>query len=417
MNWHYLELEEALGRLLESVDPVSAALPTEIVALEEALGRTVAADIPAATHHPPFDRSPLDGYALRHTDIEAASREAPVVLRVVGRVYAGDPPLNRILAPGEAVRIMTGAAIPAGADCVLRQEDTDEGDERVAVYRALRHHENYCFQGEDVRRGDILIRKGETLDFPQLGVLAGQGYARVAVRKKPLVGILSTGNELVSVGTPLPLGKIYNSNGAMLSVRTRMLGGVPVQPGQVEDDPARLAGEVGALLERCPLVITTGGVSVGERDYLPAVARQMGGTLLFHGVAVKPGAPAMAFQAGGGLALCLSGNPYAAAATFELLARPVIRKLSGAVDPYPAYQQGALVDPFPKPSPARRFVRARAESGKVYLPREHESGKLASLMRCNCLIDVPAGSPALQAGVTVRFIPLWEEDSLWKTTR
>jgi len=377
-----------------------AAPPSEIEQLpvSEALGRVLWEPAKARIDQPPFNRSPLDGYALRHSDVQAASRAHPAVLSVCRAIYAGDPP-GPPLSPGTAARIMTGAPIPEGATCVIRQEATAEQDGVVQVFTSLSEHENFCFQGEDVKRGTMLIPAGQRLGAAHIGVLAGQGYNSVRVYRRPRVYILSTGSELAVPGSSLSPGKIYESNRAALSARSTELGAQVLPGASVVDDPERIAASLSGILPACDLLVTTGGVSVGERDYLPEVASRIGSSVLFKGVAAKPGGPVMALTLSGKLLLCLSGNPFAAWTTFELLAVPVIRRLAGEREVIPRRVRGVLDSPFPKASSGRRFVRARIEGGTVFVAAGgHGSGMLSGLVGCNCLLDIPAGSGALAAG-------------------
>ena len=400
-----ISLEEAVSRLLTNINPL---LSTEAVPLDEALGRVAASDICAPFDQPPFARSPLDGYALRAEDTVGACTEAPAVLTVVGETFAGMPP-HLPIRPGQAVRIMTGAPIPAGADCVVRQEDTNCTGDTVRVYADLDPFQNYCFQGEDIREGTCVIRRGTVLDFATIGVLALLGQARISVVPRPRIGVLATGDELTEVGLPLAPGKIYNSNQHLLCARLRELGALPIALSQCPDSPEVIARHIDETLKDCDLVITTGGVSVGERDFLPEVCRILGGKLLFHGVSMKPGSPAMAFLHRGKPVLCLSGNPFAVAATFELLARPMLAALCSCPSTLPR-TTGVLQDAFSKVSKRRRFLRARMIGGKVYLPRGnaevHSSGALCSMLNCNCMVDIPAGTPQLVPGQMVEVVLL-----------
>lgn len=384
-----ISLEEAQARLLRAQ---THRLPDEPVALADVLNRVLAADIRADVDQPPFDRSPLDGYALRSADLT----RIPAVLPVTQRIYAGDAP-REPLRPGTAARVMTGAPLPDGADCVLRQEDTDGGERAVTAFARLKPHQNYVFAGEDVRRGQLLAARGARLTPAHVGVLAAQGLTSVRTYRRPRVALLSTGSELIEAGLPLTPGKIHDSNAPMLSARLSQLGAIPslcrAEPDRIES----LAAALDAAWREADMVITTGGVSVGERDYMPRMADRLGAAPLFHGVAVRPGSPAMALARDGKLLIALSGNPFAAAATFELLARPAIEALSGS-DWRPRRAFARLDGEFAKPSPARRFLRATLNGETASIGASHASGSLLSLIGTNCLIDVPAGSPPLNAG-------------------
>ena len=392
-----ISLEEAVVQMTGPLSP----LGTEILPLERTLSRTLAADVAAPLDQPPFDRSPLDGYALRSADLAGADRDHPAVLEVVDTVYAGDE--ARIpVGPGQAVRLMTGAMLPPGCDCVVPQEDTDRGDP-VSVFVSLKPFQNYVYQGEDYRKGTLLLEKGTRLDAAALGVLAGAGITEVEVYRRPRVGLLTTGDEVVSPGTPLPAGKIYGSNQMLLAARLAELG-FETETAHRGDDPAAVAEAMRELLETCDVLLTTGGVSVGDKDIFHQALPLLGAERIFWRVNLKPGTPAMYSVYEGKPILSLSGNPFAAFTTFELLARPLLAALSG--EEGPRWGEGVLDTPFPKASPRRRFIRGRYENGHITLPEGHSSGMLASLVGCNCLAELPAGSPPAEAGTRVRILLL-----------
>lgn len=392
-----ISLEDAVARMTTPLSP----LGTEMLSLEQALGRTLAADVTAPLDQPPFDRSPLDGYAIRSADLVGTDKEHPAVLEVVDTVYAGDEariPVN----PGQAVRIMTGAMLPPGCDCVVPQEDTDRGSP-VRIFTALKAFQNYVYQGEDYRKGSLLLKKGTRLDAAALGVLASAGLTEAEVCRRPKVGLLTTGDEVVSPGTPLPAGKIYGSNQMLLAARLAELG-FETETAHQGDDPAAVAEAMKQLLNSCDVLITTGGVSVGDKDIFHQALPLLGAERVFWRVDLKPGTPAMYSVWQGKPILSLSGNPFAAAATFELLARPLLAALAG--EDGPQWGEGVLDTPFSKASPKRRFIRGRYEDGHITLPEGHSSGMLSSLVGCNCLAELPAGSPPVEAGTRVRILLL-----------
>lgn len=392
-----ISLEEAEALLTAELSP----LGQEVLPAGDALGRTLAADITAPIDQPPFDRSPLDGYALRSADIAGADRDHPAVLAVVDTLYAGDQARVPV-GPGQAVRIMTGAMLPPGCDCVVAQEHTDRGNP-VAVYAALPPYQNYVYQGEDYKAGTILLNKGTRLDAAALGVLASAGLTEVPVCRRPRVAVLTTGDEVVAPGaTPLPPGKIYGSNLALLLARLAELGIPEPVAEQVGDDPQAVAQAMERLLKGCDLLITTGGVSVGDKDIFHQALPLLGAERVFWRVDLKPGTPAMFSRYQGKPILSLSGNPFAAFTTFELLARPLLSALAGESHLLPRKRRGVLATPFSKPSPRRRFLRGRYEDGEVTLPEGHSSGQLASLVGCNCLVELPAGTPQAEAGQQVQ---------------
>ena len=397
-----LELEHAVEVLLSYVKTPQ----TERVPLMEAAGRTAAEDVYAAISNPTFDRSPLDGYTFAAACVAGATAERPVRLRVVGEECAGESYAGTVGA-GETVRIMTGGAIPAGCDCVIRQEDVREDGDAILVPFPLRAHENYCDAGEDVRAGTHIIRKGQTLRAADLAVLASQGHTEAAVYRRPRVAVASTGDELLPPGEALRPGKIYNSNLFLIAARLKELGLDPVVLGILPDDVEEAAREIAAHAEGIDLFLTTGGVSVGKKDIMHGVVPVMGAERIFWRVNMKPGAPAIAYTRGDMLGIALSGNPFAAYATFELLARPVLARMQGCDEVQLRRTRAKLADAFPKECLGRRFLRARmGDDGLVYLPDQHESGTLYSAAGCDAFVDVPEGTPPLAVGTTVDVVLL-----------
>ena len=397
-----LELEHAVEVLLSYVKTPQ----TERVPLMEAAGRTAAEDVYAAISNPPFDRSPLDGYTFAAACVAGATAERPVRLRVVGEECAGEFYAGTVGA-GETVRIMTGGAIPAGCDCVIRQEDVREDGDVILVPFPLRAHENYCDAGEDVRAGTQIIRRGQTLRAADLAVLASQGHTEAAVYRRPRVAVASTGDELLPPGEALRPGKIYNSNLFLIAARLKELGLDPVVHGILPDDVDAAAREIAAHADGIDLFLTTGGVSVGKKDIMHGVVPAMGAERICWRVNMKPGAPAIAYTRGEMLGIALSGNPFAAYATFELLARPVLARMQGRTEVQLRRIRAKLADAFPKECLGRRFLRARmGDDGLVYLPDQHESGTLYSAAGCDAFVDVPEGTPPLAVGTTVDVVLL-----------
>lgn len=394
-----IEVEEARSRMMDAVCPWQK---TEQVELLQASGRILAEDVFAVIPQPPFDRSPLDGYALHGEDTKGADRTSPVVLPVVQEILAGTArtePLPR----GTAARIMTGAPLPEGANAVIRQEDTNEGDVAAAFYAEVQPGQNVCFCGEDQMAGDCLIKKGTRLAFSHIGILAAQGKGTVTVYSKVKVAVMATGDELVSCGKHLGSGQIYDSNAAMLAVRLKELGAEPVIYPAGNDDVTQLSDCLEKLLSEYALVVTTGGVSVGKKDCVPEAAVQTGADILFHGVLAKPGSPVMGAVRGHCAWIALSGNPFACVVMFELLMVPVLAKIAGETGWKPKQEKAILVNAFLKPSNVRRFIRADINGGEVTIPENgHFSGGIGNLAACNCFVDIPAGNCGLNAGDEVK---------------
>ncbi|MDR0721549.1 MAG: molybdopterin molybdotransferase MoeA [Treponema sp.] len=398
-----IPVDSAIAILLERIPEPKGSM---LLPLLEALHRIAGENRDARIALPPFDNSPLDGFALRHADSAGAGRDKPIFLRVVETIYAGDLP-QKSLAPGECARVMTGAVLPEGATCVIPLEDTDNQPDTVGIFHALAAHQNYRFHGEVMRQGQPILRKGERITGAHVGLLAAQGFTEIPVFARPRVGILSTGSELMSGPEPLIPGKIYDSNRYLLAARVLALGAEPVWTSTIADDPALIAHAVEELLETCDCIISTGGVSVGAHDYMPQVGSYLAAEPLFRRVQMKPGGWVTALYKDTKIILCLSGNPFAAAMSFDLLAGPMLRRLAGAAPVLLQHIPGVLQEPFPKANPQGRFLYARREGKEVFLPQAgHVSGSLASLIGCNCIVQIPPGKGPLNPGDKVDLIPL-----------
>ena len=398
-----IELEQAVEILLAHASPVTE---TEDVPLLDAVGRVAAEDIKAGFDNPPFDRSPLDGYTFAAASTRMATAESPVTLRVVAEECAGDFFAGTVGA-GECVRIMTGGAIPKGCDCVVRQEDVREDGDAIRVPFTSKPYENYCYAGEDIKKGTVILRQGQIIRAAQIAVLASEGHATVRVHRRVRVAVASTGDELLQPGEPLRPGKIYNSNLYLLAGRLKELGAEVTVVGSVPDDVERAAEVIASYADKVDVFLTSGGVSVGKKDIMHGVVPALGAERLFWRVCMKPGAPAIAYTCGRLLGIALSGNPFAAFATFELMAKPALLRIAGQTDVLPARRRAVLADAFPKECLGRRFLRARMEAdGRVSLPDQHESGSLFSAAGCDAFVDVPAGTKPLAAGTEVEVVIL-----------
>lgn len=396
-----IELEFALQVIEESVNQINN---TELIKIEECRERIIGEDIYAPINQPPFNRSPLDGYALRAEDTVGACKSNPIKLKVVDEVFAGGN-ISTSVKNNEAIRIMTGAEIPEGADCVIRQENTNYSMEEVEIYSELKKYENYCFSGEDVKKGSKLISKGEKLTYIHIGLLATMGITQVLVKRKPRIGIISTGDEIVSSGKPLSKGKIYDSNRITISMRLIDFGCEIVSSKIIEDEVCQVSKEINNLIDKVDVIITTGGVSVGKKDIMHEVINKINADRLFWRVRMKPGTPAIYSIYKKTPILSLSGNPFAAIATFEIMGKELIYKLSGDEDLKQIRIKSVMKDNFLKESKGRRIVRGIYKNNKVYLPQGgHSSGMMASMLGCNCLIDIKPGTKQLLKGDEVDII-------------
>lgn len=384
-----ISVEQAMEQILQYTPVINE---TEEVELNKAGGRILAQDMVAEFNNPPFDRSPVDGYACKAEDLVGACSEHPVKLKVMEEIDAGQYS-ERVVEHGQAVRIMTGAAIPKGCDCCIFQEDTDYGEETVEIYREVKQWANYCFAGEDFKKGTPLLKKGTHIGYVEAAVLAGMGAAKVPVYRQPKIVLLTTGDEVVQPGNPLPAGKIYNSNMTMLSARIQELGMEPFYIEAVKDDPQVMAEKLKKVAEQADMIITTGGVSVGKKDIMHKSIRLISAERIFWRVKMKPGMPTLfsVYENAAGRkvpVISLSGNPFGVAVTVELLIRPALEKMMQ--NPAIGLKEvaGVMADDFVKGIKGRRFIRAYWEDGKFHLPNGlHSNGVLSSMAGCNCLID------------------------------
>lgn len=396
-----IELEFALQIIKESLKQISI---TEKIKIEDARDRIIEEDIYSPINQPPFNRSPLDGYALKSDDTIGASKSNPIKLKVVGEVFAGGN-ISTSIKENEAIRIMTGAEIPEGADCVIRQEDTNYGMNEVEIYSELSKYENYCFLGEDVRKGNKLISKGEKLTYIHIGLLALMGITEILVKRKPRIGIVSTGDELINAGKPLSKGKIYDSNSVTISMRLLDFGCEIVTSKTMGDNVNKVSEEIDNMMDTVDVIITTGGVSVGKKDIMHEVIKELNANRLFWRVNMKPGTPVIYSIHKNKPILSLSGNPFAAIATFELMGRELIYRLTGDVDLKQVRIKSFMENDFLKESKGRRIVRGIYKNNKVYLPQGgHSSGMMGSMLGCNCLIDIKHGTNKLLKGDEVEII-------------
>lgn len=394
-----ITLEEARDLVLQ----YTPVLEEEQAPLHEAVGRCLTRDVRSGLPQPPFDRSPLDGYAVVAADIASATPEAPVSLRVVDKLWAGMP-ARLCIEQGQAVRLMTGCMIPPGADAVIRQEDTDLGGETVRVFHPVDAGKNVCYQGEEYGPDALLLKKGSRIDAAGAAVAAGAGFTHLPVRRRARAVILTTGDEVCQPGTTLPPGKIYDSNTTYLMARLHQLGVETIAALTLADDLKVLADDLRRCAAEADLLLTTGGVSVGEKDLLEQAAKAAGAEVIFHGITIKPGMPTLFAALGDARLLGLSGNPFSAAVPFELLLRPMLAKMTEDPTLELRADTATAAQEFGKSSPTRRFLRAFCEQGRVFPPAAQSNGQMRSMIGCNCLIDVPAGSGMIRPGDPVNIL-------------
>ncbi|HII4439660.1 molybdopterin molybdotransferase MoeA [Clostridium perfringens] len=403
----FIALEEAL----EILNKNTKALKSEVVSIKDSLKRVLYGDVKSKINNPPFNKSVFDGYAFKSEDSKGTSKENPIELKIVDEIFAGD--FSEIeIKSGEAIRIMTGAPIPVGADCVLKQEETERHGDLVKIFKEMKANENISFMGEDIKIGETLIKKGKRLDYADLGIMASSGISEVTVYKKPRVSIISTGDEVCDINSTLKLGKIYDSNLYSLSARMEELGYHVLSMEHVGDNIIKIGEAIEKAFEKSDIVFTTGGASVGEKDLMQKVAESIGFEKLFWKIKIKPGSAVVCSKKEEKILISLSGNPNAALTTFELLGKPVLKKLEGKEENINIKREkGVLMDSFNKKSPQRRFLRGNViydEKGAMVYITQIKSGNgiLSSLLNANCLIEIEKGNEGLNRGEVVNIIKL-----------
>jgi molybdopterin molybdotransferase len=399
-----ISVAEASERILARI----GALSQETVATENAAGRVLAERIVAPIDSPPWDNSSMDGYAIRSADLVSAG----IRLDVVEEVAAGAFP-SRAIRAGEAMRVMTGAPVPAGADSVIRREDTDDGREAVTIELTRDAGKNIRRRGEDFHAGDLLFDRGESLSIAHIGALASAGIKSVAVNRRPRVAIISSGDELVELrdyDVALAGRKIVSSNSVTLAALVRDSGGEPVDLGIARDDPASLREKL-ELARDADLIVTSAGISVGDHDHVRDVFAALGGKLDFWKVRMRPGAPLAFGMLGSVPWIGLSGNPVSAMVTFELFVRPAIRRMLGHRALFRQTIPVTIGQPITLAAPLMHFLRAtvnRTSSGTYVasLAGSQSSAVLTAMARANALLILPGDRLEIAAGEVHRALPL-----------
>lgn len=384
-----MTLEEALDRILSTIEP----LPEDVVPVAEAVGRVPTQDLVASTDLPPFDNSGVDGYAVRSSDLTRASETSPVTLECIGAVKAGEAP-SEIVGPGTCMRILTGALLPAGADAVVMQEDTRiPGNGGVEVLSAVGPWEGVRMAGDDVRRGAVLAEAGEALRPAHIGLLAGSGFAKVSVHRRPRVTLLSTGSELIPLGGVLKPGQIYDSNSVLMRALANQDHLPIVHTGHIPDTLEQTMAELHMASRQADVVVTTGGVSVGDADYVKPAMAALGGSLDLWRIAIKPGKPFAFGRLGAAYWFGLPGNPVSAFVTWWLLVRPALSRLMGMRSTRGRQVLARLAESIANRGDRRHFVRVRFDAdGLVRLAGVQASHVQSSLAAADGLLDMPPGA-------------------------
>lgn len=403
MSRPYPELVE-IEQAVEIISRKVSTAGTEQIPLYEADGRILAEGITAKENIPPFDRSPYDGYAFRAQDVASAGAAAPVTLQIIEEVPAGHVSTKRVEA-GEAVKILTGAPIPEGADVVEKFESTIFDEHTVQICSPLKPGSNICRAGEDVRVGEMLVKAGSRITSAAFGLLAGLGYARIKVYRQLKASIISTGSELVPVEAALTPGKIRNSSSYMLCSTLKKWGVAADIYGIVEDRTESIIRAIEECAGAYDVIVTTGGVSVGDYDLVEEALVRMGAKILLWKVKMKPGMAFLAAIYQGKLILGLSGNPSAAAASLYLIGKPVLGKMSGLAEYGLKKCRVSLLQNVPKKSPGRRLIPGvlRIIDTRACLDAKWEQGNgmLSQWNGCSLIGEIPPGTPPLEKGTVI----------------
>ncbi|MFT3771237.1 MAG: molybdopterin molybdotransferase MoeA [Minicystis sp.] len=394
-----LPFSEALARLLSSVQP----LGPERVSLDEACGRVLAEDIAAPTPLPPFDYSSMDGYALAAGDLAG---EGPWDLPVVGESAAGGETPD--LAPGTACRIFTGARLPAGADAVVMQERVERSGDRITLRARVRAGDHLRRRGEDLAEGAVALARGMRINPGRVALAAAIERPELLVARRPIVTILCSGDELRSPGRPGKPGSVPESNGYFVAAAARAAGAIARVAPFVPDEPEHARRAVHDALRASDVVVTIGGVSVGDRDVMKAALEAAGVTIDFWKVKIKPGKPLAVGRAGAAQVIGLPGNPASASLTFLLFGMPLLRALQGDATPLPLRLRAALRKKIEREPGREEFLRAKIEVERgelaVCIMPNQASGAVTSFAEADALVVIPADKARVEEGDPVEVI-------------
>ena len=384
-----ISVDEALKTILNSIP---AKQDTETIGFSDSSGRILAKDIISELNVPQIDNSAMDGYALISRDIQGATPEKPVILKIAGEVQAGGNNVSPPLTSGNAIRIMTGAHIPQGADAVIPFEDTEESGEQVKIFKSVNKSENIRFAGEDITAGGRILIKGTYIESSHIGLIASINRTEVSVFRKPEVSIISTGDEIIEPGSAEIYGKTVNSNSYVLINEVKQTGGNPSYFGITKDR----FDEIKITIEKAltgDIVICTGGVSMGRYDFIPDVLKSLGAEIIVHRIAIKPGKPILFSKVQNKLFFGLPGNPVSVMVSFIEFVRPAILKMSGAIQYKKPVVKAVLKETIHKQAGRRHFIRGifSIADGVFHVSTtgKQRSDIMNSMAAANCLIIIP----------------------------
>ncbi|RUL52230.1 molybdopterin molybdotransferase MoeA [Lysinibacillus antri] len=406
-----IKVKDAVNQVMEHVKR------TPIIEIDylQSYGYSLAEPIVAKHDVPSFHRSPYDGFAIRSQDSIGASGDNRIPFQVIDHIGAGHVSTKQ-LQPYEAIRIMTGAPIPEGADAIVMLEQTVEQGNSFSIRKPFAPYENVSLKGEDAKEGELLIQEGSFIHPGTIALLATFGYTKVKVHQKPSVGIICTGTELVSPHEELAPGKIRNSNGPMVETQLTRMGITGTSYGFFTDELDNCLALVKKALAENDCVITTGGVSVGDFDYLPEIYQRLGAKVLFNKIAMRPGSVTTVATLDGKLLFGLSGNPSACYTGFELFVRPAIQRMMGNKRPFLPHFKARLIEDILKPNPFTRFIRSvfHFDGMNAYATPAgfNKSNAVTSIAKGNAFIVLPGGTRNFQQGDVVDILLLGVEEGV-----
>jgi len=397
----FISLEEALEILNDNINTMGI----EEVTLLKGLNRILAKDIYSGINNPPFNKSAMDGYAIISEDAFIDN-----ILKIIDKVYAGGFS-KKLLTKNTAIKIMTGAPIPQGANAVIKQEDVILDANNIIIRKEVSENENICLIGEDISKGDLLVKASRKLNYSDIGIIASSGVRKVSVYKKPKITFFSTGDEVIDIDKELEYGKIYNSNKFSIISRLLELGYQVNDSQHIKDDYIEIGRNIKEASKEVDLIITTGGVSVGEKDLLKEAIKSIDGEILFWKVTIKPGSAVLCSKINNCIVISLSGNPTAALTTFELLVNTSLKKLSGENNLKVIRENAILGEGIIQKGFKHRFLRGYYKivdfKQYVYITQKKSgNGILSSAVNSNCIIEVKANNKEIQTGDLIDIIKL-----------
>ncbi|MCF0148102.1 MAG: molybdopterin molybdotransferase MoeA [Clostridium sp.] len=397
----FISLEEALELLNDSIE----SLDIEEVPLLNGLNKVLAESVYSKINNPPFNKSAMDGYALIAEDAFINNK-----IEVIDKVYAGGFS-RKTVTKNTAIKIMTGAPIPEGANVVIKQEDVIIEDNSIVIRKEVSENQNICPIGEDICKGDLLVEANKKLNYSDIGIIASSGIHKIKVYKKPRIAFFSTGDEVSDLNEDLKYGKIYNSNKFSIISRLIELGYEVNKAKHIKDDYIEIGRILKETSKDSDIIITTGGVSVGEKDLLKDAIKSIDGEILFWKITIKPGSAVLCSKVNNCIVISLSGNPTAALTTFELLVKTSLNKMSGEKDVRIIRDKAILADGIIKKDFKHKFLRGYFQidncKQKVYITQKKSgNGILRSALNSNCIIEINPNNEELKTGDLVDIIKL-----------